>query len=280
MDYIEVVCSLKPYSEANSEICCAKLGEVGFESFVNTEDGLLAYIQEPGFGFEKLNEVTQEMELLECQLNYRINKIEDQNWNATWESSFDPVVIDDKCIVRAPFHEVKQKFEYDIEIEPKMSFGTGHHATTSQMIRYMLQTDFTNKIVLDMGCGTAVLAVLANMLGAKEITAIDVEEWAYNNSIENIKRNNCNNITVLKGDAQLLNDKRFDIVLANINRNILMMDIEKYAACMPNGGLLFLSGFYSEDLPGLVEECQKHGLDFDSNLEHDNWIAAKFTKTR
>lgn len=279
MDYIEVVCSLKPYSEVMSDICSAKLGEIGFESFVEAESGLKAYIPKPDFREAALKTICDDMEELKIAFTYSFQEIPAQNWNALWESGFKPVVVANECIIKAPFHSIEKKYAYELVIEPKMSFGTGHHETTSLMVEYMLDTDFQAMNVLDMGCGTAVLAILASLKGARNVTAIDIEEWAYLNSLENVERNNCKNIDVLRGDAQLLKDKKFDAILANINRNILMNDIEKYAACLPEKGILILSGFLSHDREAIKKQCLNHQFAFESEKQKNNWIAAKFVKT-
>jgi ribosomal protein L11 methyltransferase len=185
--------------------------------------------------------------------------------------------VDHRCSVRAPFHS-KPSVEYDIVIEPKMSFGTGHHETTHMMIQHILATDFTNKSVLDMGCGTGVLAILAEKRGATLIEAIDIDEWCYLNSVENCSRNSCQNITVSKGDAQLLDTKVFDVIIANINRNILLNDIPQYVACLNPNGLLFLSGFYEQDIPAIQELCTMHSLVLEGQILRNKWVALKFKK--
>ena len=211
----------------------------------------------------------------EFEINFTFNEIEQTNWNEEWEKNFNPIVVDDVCSVRAPFHE-KPNTEYDIIIEPKMSFGTGHHETTHMMIQHILKNDFTNKSVLDMGCGTGVLAILAEIKGAKPIDAVDYDNWCYLNSLENVERNNCKNITVIEGDASVLKGKKYDIIIANINRNILLNDMETYVSCLNKGGLLFLSGFYNDDIPVIQEECEKHMLKFEEKLERNHWVALKF----
>ena len=179
--------------------------------------------------------------------------------------------------MRAPFHE-KTNAEYDIVIEPKMSFGTGHHETTHMMIQHILETDFTNKKTLDMGCGTAILAILAEMKGAQPIDAIDIDNWCYLNSIENAERNNCKHISVYEGDASLLVGKKYDIIIANINRNILLNDMQQYVACLNENGILFLSGFYTEDIPVISESCTSKGLTYVKQFERNNWVALKYVK--
>jgi len=213
----------------------------------------------------------------EFKISYKIEKIEKVNWNQEWENNFPPIQVGEECYVRAPFHPSKN-LKYEIIIEPKMSFGTGHHQTTSMMIQHLLETDLNEKKTLDMGCGTAILAILAEKKGAKHIDAVDIDNWCYLNSIENIERNNCKEISVSKGDVSLLNGKKYDVIIANINRNVLLSDIKTYAICLEKNGLLFLSGFYTEDIPIIDENCLQNGLKLMCKHEKDNWVALKYEK--
>ncbi|MCP4055385.1 MAG: 50S ribosomal protein L11 methyltransferase [Mesoflavibacter sp.] len=256
------------------EILIAELGYAGFESFVETEEGVTAYIQKDEWNQNILEDI-QILNSDEFDITYTHEDIEQTNWNAEWEKNFNPIVVDNVCAVRAPFHE-KFDTEYDIIIEPKMSFGTGHHETTHMMIQHILQNDFKDKSVLDMGCGTAVLAILAEMKGAKPIDAIDIDNWCYLNSLENVERNNCKYISVYEGDASLLNDRHYDIIIANINRNILLQDIATYAKCLNTNGSLFLSGFYEDDIPLIEKECNTHNLQLTKTLKRNNWVALHF----
>ena len=256
------------------EILIAELGYAGFESFVETEEGVTAYIQKEEWNGDILNDI-QILESDEFEITYTFEDIEQVNWNEEWEKNFSPIVVDDVCSVRAPFHE-KPNTQYDIVIEPKMSFGTGHHETTHMMIQHILKNDFKDKSVLDMGCGTGVLAILAEMKGAKPIDAVDFDNWCYLNSIENVERNNCKDITVIEGDASVLINKKYDIIIANINRNILLNDMAVYASCLNKKGILFLSGFYKEDIPLIQQACEKHMLKFEEKLERNNWVSLKF----
>ena len=258
------------------EILIAELGFAGFESFVETDEGLTAYIQKADWHSGILDDI-QILKSDEFEISHTHNEIEQTNWNAEWEKNFSPIIVDGLCSIRAPFHEVPN-VDYDIIIEPKMSFGTGHHETTHMMIQHILNNDLSDKSVLDMGCGTGVLAILAEMKGAKPIDAIDYDNWCYLNSLENVERNNCKYITVLEGDASLLPGRHYDIVIANINRNILLNDLETYANTLNAGGLLFLSGFYNDDIPVIEAECNKHGLKHVETLERNNWVALKFEK--
>lgn len=262
--------------ELGSEILIAELGEKAFESFIETETGISAYVRKDLWTPTILEDI-QILENPEFTISYTFEEIEQVNWNEEWEKNFEPIEVDGKCHVRAPFHE-KTSAEFDIVIEPKMSFGTGHHETTHMMIQHILETDFTNKKTLDMGCGTAILAILAEMKGAQPIDAIDIDNWCYLNSIENAERNNCQHISVYEGDAALLAGKKYDIIIANINRNILLNDMQSYVDCLNENGILFLSGFYTEDIPVISESCHSKGLQYVKQFERNNWVALKFTK--
>lgn len=273
MEYLELDFKISPLQPA-SDILIAELGEMGFESFVENDEGLIAYVQKDLFDSQALEEIYL-FKTKEHQISWSSKTVVQQNWNAEWEKSFKPILVQDKCLVRAPFHE-QQQVTYDIVIEPKMSFGTGHHETTFMMLSHILENDFKNKSVLDMGCGTGVLAILAEKCGATALEAIDIDNWCYINSIENVERNGCRSITVKEGDASLLGDTKFDVILANINRNILLKDIPTYVSCLKKGGILFLSGFYLEDLEMISAKCGEFGLQFEKNLEKNNWVAAKY----
>ena len=253
------------------------LGTIGFDSFMDVDDGFEAYCQEPALNEIELNEILQ----MEQFANIRLLKkelIPDQDWNATWEASYEPVVINELCRIRAPFHNVSGSYKYDLIIEPKMSFGTAHHETTSQIIELMLQSDFTGLDVLDMGSGTGVLAILAKKLGSAMTVAIDNDEWAYRNALDNIRLNDENEIIVELGDANSLNNRQFDVILANINRNILLRDMREYVKCLVDGGRIFFSGFYEEDLKLIADEAERLGLKYDNHVTKNNWTAAVFVK--
>jgi ribosomal protein L11 methyltransferase len=258
------------------EILIAELGYAGFESFVETETGVTAYIQKEEWTDDMLDDI-QILNSDEFEISFSSEEIEQTNWNEEWEKNFNPIIVDDRCSVRAPFHE-KPDTDYDIIIEPKMSFGTGHHETTHMMIQHILKNDFEGKSVLDMGCGTGVLAILAEMKGAKPLDAIDYDNWCYLNSLENVERNNGKHITVLEGDASLLPGRHYDIVIANINRNILLNDLKIYASTLNENGVLFLSGFYTEDIPVIEAECNKYNLKHIETFERNRWVALKFQK--
>lgn len=263
-------------SEIAKEILIAQLGMANFESFVETDNGFIAYIQEEDYQEDILADI-QLLQSDEFKIEYTKEIIAQTNWNSEWEKNFDPIFVADKVSIRAPFHE-KPEAEYDIVIEPKMSFGTGHHETTHLMVQHLLDLDLKNKKVLDMGCGTSILAILSEMRGATAIDAIDIDNWCYVNSLENVSRNNCNNISVYEGDASLLINKKYDIIIANINRNILLNDIKTYANCLDTDGILLLSGFYEEDIPLIDAEAEKNNLKLLEYKNRNNWVAVKFNK--
>ncbi len=266
--------SLRFSNQEQVEIASALLQGEGFEYFEEKHNHLDAYFPNDiptTLSNDSITELLRPFGLLSLELHF----LEDKNWNEEWEKNFNPIVVDDVCTVRAPFHE-KFNTEYDIIIEPKMSFGTGHHETTHMMIQHILKNDFKNKKVLDMGCGTGVLAILTEMKGAKPIDAVDYDNWCYINSIENVERNNCKHITVIEGDASVLKNKKYDIIIANINRNILLNDMAVYASCLNKNGMLFLSGFYNDDIPIIQQACEKHMLKFEEKLERNYWVSLKF----
>jgi len=261
--------------ELGCEILVAELGEKAFESFIETEFGVTAYVQKTLWNENILDDIYI-LNSPEFTISFAVEEIAQVNWNEEWEKNFEPIDVDGICHVRAPFHP-KTHAEFDIIIEPKMSFGTGHHETTHMMIQQLLNNDLTNKKTLDMGCGTAILAILAEMKGAKPIDAIDIDEWCYLNSIENAERNNCKEISVYEGDASLLADKKYDVIIANINRNILLNDMATYVSCLNQKGLLFLSGFYQEDISAIDACCIELGLKLEKRLERNNWVSLKYT---
>lgn len=279
MDYIEVKLIIQPYSEELAEVLMAEMAELGFESFSDTESGFDAYIQANSYNNDDLNALLASY--YEDQISIKIEEstIKAQNWNAVWESNFDPIVIDNRCTIRAPFHTDMPILKFDIVIEPKMSFGTGHHATTYLVTEWLLDNDVQNLRVLDMGCGTGILAILAAMKNAKSVDAIDIDEWAYDNAIENVKTNNVTNtVTVMQGDAALLQGKTYDAILANINRNILLQDMAAYATSLEVGGTLVVSGIFTEDIPTVAEEAVKQGLTLVEEKSRNKWARAVFVK--
>ena len=273
--YIEYTFKVTP-KEPATEILIAQLGFAGFESFVENEEGVIAYIQKQDWNSEILDAVFV-LSSEEFSIEYTQQEIAQTNWNEEWEKNFQPIQVDDQVSIRAPFHE-NPNLPYDIVIEPKMSFGTGHHETTHMMIQHLLDIDLTHKKVLDMGCGTGILAIFSEMKGAQPIDAIDIDSWCYENSLENVERNHCKYISVYEGDASLLEGKSYDVIIANINRNILLSDMKIYTDCLSDGGILLLSGFYQEDIPVIEQEVMKYGLIFDKKIVKNNWTAVKYTK--
>ncbi|VAW23387.1 Ribosomal protein L11 methyltransferase [hydrothermal vent metagenome] len=267
--------------EPATEILIAQLSYANFESFVENEDGVTAYIQEKDWN-SKILENIQILNSNEFKISVEKEIIEQTNWNSEWEKNFNQIQVNNLVSIRAPFHEnpipMNIGIKYDIIIEPKMSFGTGHHETTHMMVQHLISLDLTNKKVLDMGCGTGILAIFAEMKGAKPIDAIDIDNWCYINSLENVERNNCKQITVYEGDASLLMNKKYDIIIANINRNILMNDMKVYMNCLNDKGILLLSGFYKKDIPVIDSEVSKYSLILDEVIERNNWVALKYLK--
>ncbi|MCT4582077.1 MAG: 50S ribosomal protein L11 methyltransferase [Flavobacteriales bacterium] len=275
MDYIKVSFELAPVLPAR-EILYAELGELPFESFEETDNGIEAYIPAPSFKEEMLKDLMIER-LPNQGVKIATETIEQQNWNAVWESNFEPIVVNDRCVIRAPFHE-KTAVDYEVIISPQMSFGTGHHETTFLISNELFHLNLKNKSLLDMGCGTGVLAIIGHLLGAHPIEAIDIEEWAYENTKENNTLNKVEGMTVLHGDAALLENKNFDVILANINRNILLNDMTTYANCLNKGGKILFSGFYETDVPTIKASAEENGLIFEKIEVKNNWAMALFTK--
>ena len=266
-----------PDNEILKDMFMELLGEIGFDSFMDTDEGFDAFCQEPLLNDEELKDIMQMEQFANVKL-IKKELIPDQDWNATWEASYEPVIINEFCRIRAPFHKVEDSYKYDLIIEPKMSFGTAHHETTSQIIELMLQSDFSGLNLLDMGSGTGVLAILAKKLGSATTVAIDNDEWAYRNALDNIRLNDENEIIVELGDATSLNDRQFDVILANINRNILLRDMKEYVKCLVDGGKIFFSGFYEEDLVLIKKEAERLGLTYSNHVTKNNWTAAVFVK--
>ena len=258
------------------EILIAELGHVGFESFVENDNGVTAYIQKQEWNLHILDDLYI-LGSHEFKIKYSHHEVVQTNWNKEWEKNFNPIQVDGLVSVRAPFHE-NPSLKFDIVIEPKMSFGTGHHETTHMMIQHLLALDLENKKVLDMGCGTGILAIFAEMKGAQPTDAIDIDSWCYQNSIENVQRNGCKHITVLEGDSSLLKGKKYDVIIANINRNILLSDMKIYTDSLHQEGILLLSGFYKDDIAIIESEVVKHGLVFDKMIQRNSWVALKYLK--
>jgi ribosomal protein L11 methyltransferase len=262
--------------EPATEILIAELGYAGFESFVENEEGVTAYIQKEEWRADILNDIYV-LTSDEFAISYTFEEIEQVNWNSEWEKNFNPIQVDELVSIRAPFHQ-NPNLKYDIVIEPKMSFGTGHHETTHMMVQHLLELDLKNKKTLDMGCGTGILAILAEMKGAQPIDAIDIDNWCYVNTLENIERNSCKHITPYEGEVSLLEGKNYDVIIANINRNILLQDITAYGACLSVGGVLLLSGFYEADIPLLDEKASELNMQLEKTLQRNDWVSLKYVK--
>lgn len=275
MSYIEVTLTASP---EYSEILIAELGEIGYDIFQETEQGFQAYIEEKDFSEQDLQEVLIRYQFA-GEFPYELKTIAKQNWNEEWEKNFEPLLIADQVSVRADFHPKPESVQYDIVITPKMSFGTGHHETTTLMIENQLTVNHVGKRVLDMGCGTGILAIMAEQLGARQVLGVDIEDWTVENARENADRNNCQTLEIRLGDAAVLaGEAPFDIILANINRNVLLADMPVYSSLLQPGGPLVLSGFYTQDLEILQQKAAEHGLAYQSMRTKNNWVSAIFKK--
>lgn len=255
------------------------LGEIGFDTFEDSQEGFVAYIPTANLDIQALETVLL-YHTNDFEVTYEVKNLEEQNWNELWERNFNPIIIDDQCYVRATFHEDKPDYPYQIVIDPKMAFGTGHHQTTSMMLSYLLESEVEGMDVLDMGCGTGILAILASMRGAKSVLAVDNDDVCISSVAENTERNQVSNVRAILGSDDVLSGQSFDIILANINRNVLLEQMPQYVACLKNKGRLFVSGFYvGEDLDLLKQKAGDLGLVFENNKSLDTWCAARFVKT-
>jgi ribosomal protein L11 methyltransferase len=275
-NFLELDFTITPAYEGR-DILVALLDNMGYDSFQETPNGLKAYILEEDFNEEELKQLFL-FSSDEFTLSYTKDKLENKNWNEEWETNYSPIFIDDKIHIRAPFHPAKPEFEIELLIVPKMSFGTGHHQTTRLVSRLMLDMDIKGKKLLDMGTGTGVLAILAEKRGAEPITAIDNFEWAVENTAENAEANDCKHITALHGDAALLPGMSFDVVLANINRNVLLEDMKIYIETLTPQGRLLISGFFENDFEMLHSEAVKHGMELVKKVTEDRWMACHFQR--
>jgi len=276
MIYTKVAVSLVPYSTDASDVLIAMFGDAGFESFVENETGFEAYIPSQNLEVSLIDAI--ELPFEGVSFTYNIEEIADQNWNEVWEKNyFQPIVIGNECVVRGPFHPEFPEIPHQIVIEPKMAFGTGHHETTGMMLQYILENNMAGANILDMGCGTGILGILASMRGATHVLGIDIDKWCTDNTIENCELNHISNMEVQLGDVSLLTgNENYDIILANINRNILLSDIQKYVGSLKNNGYLFVSGFYQSDLEVISAEAQRNGLKLLDVKEQNQWVAARF----
>ena len=269
MEYTEVDIRLNPVVPF-ADILVARLNEIEFESYAEDETGVKAYVQTHLLDKNAVNEIITEMQQF-TDLSFTILKVKQENWNKKWESNFQPVHINDKCVIRAHFHDAFPDVEQEIVITPKMSFGTGHHETTSLVMNEMFGIDFATKSVLDMGSGTGILAILAAKLGASSLVGIDFDEWAYKNAVENAGLNSVSNIDFIHGDADAIGDAKFDIILANINRNIILQDIAVYVGAMNEQSQILFSGFLKEDIPLILEKSEQLGLELVVSKHKNKW---------
>lgn len=276
-DFLVVHLKLSP-TEPYRDICIAMLDNLGYDSFEETEEGLKAYIRESEYRESEIRQLPI-LQSDEVDFSLSTEKLDSINWNEEWERNYSPVYVEDKLQVRAPFHDSKPGFRHEIVIEPKMSFGTGHHETTRLMSRMMFTMALQQKRVLDMGTGTGVLAILAEQLGAGQVLAIDNFEWAVTNTAENSERNNCQKVSALLGDASALSGKHFDVILANINRNVLLEDMAAYAKCLPAEGSLVMSGFLEADFELIDEQAEELGLHLEEKIQEKNWLCCKYLKS-
>lgn len=278
MKYIEVKFNFSSQEEYVKDLLSSELGEIGFESFSPEGEALVAYVQKPVFDESALKQLLSDFEY-DSQITFEANDAEEKDWNEEWEKNyFEPIVIGDQCVVHGSFHKDIPVAKYDIVINPKMAFGTGYHATTTLMMKALLSHDLTDKSLLDMGCGTAILAILSKKKGSGRTVGIDIDEWAYENAKENIVMNGTPDIEIRLGGADALKEETFDIIMANINRNILLQDIQHYAKRLHPGSLLFMSGFYEGDIPVIEAETQKYGLRKLSYEKQNDWVGVKFEK--
>lgn len=281
-NYTEVRIEFTPCNETITDIAAALLADAGFESFVPDSSGLTAYAPENvDVSVQSVSTLLEHLPM-DVQANISIKTIEGQDWNREWEKNyFKPIVIGNRCVVHSSFHSDVPSCEFDIVIDPKMAFGTGHHATTTLIMSRLLDMNLHGKSVIDMGTGTGILAILAAMRGAAEITAVEIDEAAYVNAIENVALNDTSHIKLIHGDASalaLLEPENANILTANINRNVITTDLPAYTTVVAPGGELIFSGFYIQDIPVVKAAAEECGLEFNDYTELDNWVSLKFTK--
>ena len=277
MDYIELKCSITNNCEEARDILIAELGALGYESFLESGEGVNAYIPENQFVKDGYNEIFCVTEKIFGTITFSYSLFKYKNWNEYWEKNFQPVTVIDKILIKAPFHHVQDKFEFEIILKPKMSFGTGHHASTWLMLASMYEVDFNNKKVLDIGCGTGILSIFAEMKKAEYILGFDNNDWAYHNAIENIELNNCSKVKILLGeisDLQIEND--FDVILANINRNVILEEMGKYISKLKKGGEILFSGILAENFSEINKMAIKNNLELKIKIDKDKWLALKY----
>jgi ribosomal protein L11 methyltransferase len=280
MAFLEFEIPSKTWNTTEKEILYARLGQIGFESFVEGDDIVQAYIDETHYSDKVFIQMVDDLAELGIKVQYRYHKTEDQNWNKEWEKKFEPVFIEDQVLIRAPFHEDTEDLPCTLVIEPKMSFGTGHHHTTRLMIIEMMQHEWEGKRVLDMGCGTGVLGIYACIRGASRVLGVDYDKWAYGNALENVERNGAVAMTVRYGDAGVLDEEVFDCVLANITWNTLVNDMSIYSTRLKEDGIMIVSGFLAEDVQFVLNAAYQCSLNHLNTREESNWISLSFVKQR
>lgn len=276
MAYFEFEIPARSWSTTEKEILLAKMAQIGFEGFVEGEELIQAYIEESNYSDKEMNQLVDELASLQIMVQYRFHKREEQNWNEEWEKKFDPVAIDDRVLIRAPFHGSENDLPCTLVIEPKMSFGTGHHHTTRLMILEMNMHQLTGKTVLDMGCGTGVLGIYASKQGASSVLGVDYDRWAFENAMENVERNGVKNMEIRLGDVTVLGNDMFDVILANITRNTLVRDLPVYRDHLVEQGLLLISGILAEDVQYVLNEAYRCGLDHKNTREISGWLSLTF----
>ena len=275
-EYIETTLAIDPYSEDVADVMAALLASEGYETFIPTENGIKCYVLKEVYSEQAVIEAI-EQNPFDCTIEYTSIEVEDEDWNKTWvEESFTPIFIGEECVIHSPKDSVGEDKKYNILINPIMAFGSGHHQTTAMMTKWLLNEDIADKDVLDMGCGTAILAIVATKRGANNVCAIDIDQRAYRNAIDNATLNNCNQMDVRLGGAEAIGNSTFDIILANINKNILIADMEKYANATNPNGTLFVSGFYTSDIEDIVTVASNYGFTLSDQQEDSDWTSLKF----
>ena len=276
MIYTQIIFKLTPDNQENREILVAILSDLPFESFDENPASVLGYIPGELANLGEINQITSTLPFLVSTEN---ELIPDQNWNEVWEKNyFKPLLIGNRCLVRAPFHTEHEPAEFELVIEPKMAFGTGNHETTTLVAEQILEMDLTGKTILDMGCGTGILGMLASLKGAKSVTAIDIDTWSFESTTENARLNNIFNLEAKLGDASLLGAQNFEIIFANIHKNVIINDLPVYKSVLKAGGRIYLSGFYTHDMPDVKAKAESLGLRETSYQEKNNWVVYGFEK--